>query len=180
MEEIWKDIRGYEGLYQISNLGRIKSLPKWRVKYGYGEIILKQSIGKKGYKVISLNKNKKRKQYKVHRLIAEAFIPNPENKPQINHIDGNKLNNDINNLEWCTQNENIQHAYNTGLYKNYSPPPVRQKRKIIQYSLDGQFIKYWIGIADTAKKLNCDYSNIVNCCRGKQKSAFGFIWKYAD
>lgn len=107
MEEIWKDIIGYEGLYQISNLGNVKSLPR---KHSPKNKILKPSLNNKGYLIIKLCKNKKHNQKKMHRLIASAFIPNPENKPQINHIDCVKTNNSIPNLEWCTAKENIVHA----------------------------------------------------------------------
>lgn len=109
----WKDIQGYEGLYQVSNLGEVRSL-----KYkGRNNIkILKGASDKDGYRRVALfDKEKCRKEYRIHRLVAEAFIPNPENKPQVNHIDGNKINNKSDNLEWATQEENMQHAYKMGL-----------------------------------------------------------------
>lgn len=107
--EEWRDIEGYEGLYQVSNLGRVKSLkPRYKNK-----IILKQEINHFGYLQICLSNP--RKTHKVHRLVAQAFIPNPENKPQVNHIDGNKLNNKVENLEWNTAHENNLHACRTGL-----------------------------------------------------------------
>lgn len=119
IDEEWRDVSGYEGLYQVSNLGRVRSLDRWR-KNGSGEYkqkgrILNQGDTTTGYKQIVLNKDKKRKTLKVHRLVAIAFIPNPENKPNVNHIDGNPHNNKVENLEWCTQSENVQHAYDTGL-----------------------------------------------------------------
>ena len=119
VNEEWRDVSGYEGLYQVSNLGRVRSLDRWR-KNGSGEYkqkgrILNQGYTTTGYKQIVLNKDKKRKTLKVHRLVAIAFIPNPENKPNVNHIDGNPHNNNVENLEWCTQAENVQHAINTGL-----------------------------------------------------------------
>lgn len=121
--EVWVDIIGYEGLYKISNKGRVKSTVGWNGrKYIKRERILIPSKTTTGYMKIELSKNKEKKSKKIHRLIAMAFISNPENKPQINHIDGNPLNNDIENLEWCTQKENIIHAYNTGLIPTLDIP----------------------------------------------------------
>lgn len=123
MKELWKDIKGYEGCYQVSNLGRIKSLDRM-TNNQYGEYfmkgrILKNSIIKdKGYCRVSLNNGNGKISKRVHRLVAEAFIPNPENKPEVNHKDGNKLNNCVSNLEWCTNKENIEHSIRTGLKKH--------------------------------------------------------------
>lgn len=113
-KEIWKDIEGYEGLYQVSNFGKVKSLNYKR--QNKVKILKPSQTGKgafKGQGYLSLHL--KNKQFKVHRLVAEAFIPNKENKPQINHKDGNKLNNNSNNLEWCTNSENQKHAWKNGL-----------------------------------------------------------------
>lgn len=123
MKEVWKDINGYEGCYQVSNLGRIKSLDRM-TNNQYGEYfmkgrILKNSIIKdKGYCRVSLNNGNGKISKRVHRLVAEAFILNPENKPEVNHKDGNKLNNCVSNLEWCTNKENIEHSIRTGLKKH--------------------------------------------------------------
>ena len=118
MEEIWKDIEGYEGLYQVSNLGNVKSLRK-RIDKGkchryFDEKILKPIETNRGYLRVKLCKNRKIKKTRVHRLVAEAFIKRPE--LEVNHIDGNKKNNKAENLEWVTQKENKQHAWITGLY----------------------------------------------------------------
>ena len=134
MKEIWKDIKGYEGLYQVSNLGNVRSL----ITYKYSkkqnkcieiirEKVLKPSIDKHNYKFVVLTRNRIRKTIKVHRLIAENFIENTNNKPLINHIDGNKLNNNINNLEWVTNSENIKHAYSNNLID------IRKKQKKVVF-----------------------------------------------
>ena len=121
--EIWKDIEGYEGLYQVSTYGRVKSLERDTVGlFGpmhLGEMILNCYEGFASesavYFSVSLSKEKEKKTFSVHRLVAKAFIPNPENKPCVNHIDGNKHNNCVDNLEWVTHKENIEHAIRTGL-----------------------------------------------------------------
>jgi hypothetical protein len=111
-EEIWRDVLGYEGLYQVSNTSRIKSL---RRRGTIKDLFLSPCLNGSGYEVISLHKEKKQKIAFVHRLIAAAFIPNPKNKPNINHINGIKSDNRLENLEWCTQKENLIHAHKTGL-----------------------------------------------------------------
>lgn len=129
--EIWKDITGYEGVYQVSNFGRIKSLGRF-LKRGESKIFVDEFIMSGGstpigYKTVSLTKNKVRKAFSVQRLVAEAFIPNPEGKPEVNHIDGDKLNNNYTNLEWCTRRENLQHAYDTGLVNQQGSDSVNAK-----------------------------------------------------
>lgn len=126
IKEEWKDIPEYEGKYQISNLGRVKSLPRIidsqfkgkPIKRKVFERELRKSKNRFGYEYVCLSKNGKTKKYRIHRLVGELFIPNPMNKPQINHIDGNKQNNRIDNLEWCNNSENMQHAVKMGLWRN--------------------------------------------------------------
>lgn len=121
MKEFWKPIKNYEGYYKVSNLGRIRSLDRkvtvWFGKRKYIGTFVNGEINRDGYNRVQLNVAEKglRERFYVHRLVAEAFIPNLENKPFINHKDGNKLNNSIENLEWCTSQENHQHEYETGL-----------------------------------------------------------------
>lgn len=185
MEEIWKDVIGYEGLYQISNYGNIKSLKKWirqYNKYINKEKLLKPCVNKIGYYVVVLYKNKNKRSHLLHRLIAEAFIPNPENKPQINHIDGNKMNYNISNLEWCTQSENMIHAFKNGLEKPNKPMLNRKgnknplSKKVIQFDLNNNFINEYNSYTEATNitKIN----HIGDCCNGKLKTAGGFIWKY--
>lgn len=118
-QEIWKDIEGTDGKYQVSNLGRVKSIQ------GKREGFIKPEINIGGYLTVHLRVNHKNLNRVVHRLMMKAFIPNPENKPFVNHKDGNKLNNSFENLEWCTASENRKHAYDTGLCK--ACPPIGEK-----------------------------------------------------
>lgn len=168
MKEQWKEIKGFPK-YQISTLGNIKSLTK-KKKGG----LLVPQINQKGYYSVLLYKDGKPNSKKIHRLVAETFIPNVENKEQVNHIDGNKLNNNINNLEWCTNSENQIHAYKNKLEKP------RYQRIIEQYDLEGNYIRTFEYIRDAGKSLNIDESSIAKCCRGKRKSAGNYIWKYAN
>lgn len=117
--EVWKDVVGYEGLYQVSNLGRVKSVERYKDNNGTKQLV-KEKIkatrkDKQGYLLLDLYKNNKSKTVRVHRLVAQAFIPNPQNKETVNHIDGNKENNTVENLEWATQKEQNEHIYRTGL-----------------------------------------------------------------
>ena len=113
MEE-WKDIEGYEGLYQVSNLGNVRALKFYHSRNNIH--LLKPTVNKYGYCVVGLHKDKKVKQYRVHRLVAIAFLPNPDNLPYVNHIDCDKTNNSLTNLEWCTQSENVKHGYDNNRY----------------------------------------------------------------
>lgn len=182
MEEIWKDVKGYEGMYQVSNLGRVKSLERQIVgiksKY-IGERILKQSPDGKGYMMAWLYFKNKRTTVKVHRLVAEAFIPNPENKPQIDHINTVKTDNNVANLRWCTEKEN---SCNPITAKRNGEAHYRDKgkcnSKVLQMSMDGEPIKEWICMSDVKRELGIQHSHIVGCCKGSRKSAGGFKWKY--
>lgn len=185
-EEVFKDVLGYEGLYQVSNFGRVKSLKRKNVFYcglkkeylerPVKEKILNFSKSNRGYLQVCLTKNGKYKTYTVHRLVAKAFIDNPLNKKTVNHIDGNKLNNCVYNLEWATSSENTKHAFDNGLSKPHN------QRKVNQYDLENNFIKTWNSITDFLKEkgLNKKNSGITSCCKEKQKTAYGYKWKYAD
>ena len=171
MEETWKDIKNYQGIYQISNLGKIKN--------NKGKL-LKQFKNHKGYLTIQLSKNGDSKTYTVHRLVAQAFIPNPDNKPQINHKNCNKEDNKIDNLEWCTNNENKAHAKINGLCKS-SPKGGSNLRakKVIQYDIEGRIIRKWDCIQDIVRCFKiATGSNIIGCCKHKAKTAYGYKWEY--
>lgn len=179
-KEIWKDIKGYEGLYQVSNLGRIKSLKQKEEKILN---IFKDNIG---YLSVNLQtKEKVKKRERVHRLVAKTFILNPENKPQVNHKDGNKLNNNVNNLEWCTCKENVNHSWENNLSKPYWKGKfgINHKSSKAIYKIDiisKKIIKKYDSIEDAKKELNINSSNISKCCKGKMKTSYGYIWRYAN
>ena len=182
MQEIWKDIPHYEGKYQVSNLGNIKSL---HFKHQNIQKLLKPTLNSSGYYKIELYRDGKSKIFYVHRVVASVFIPNPHNKPEVNHIDGNKLNNMVNNLEWCTISENQIHAINKHL-RNPSPMiglkgglnPL--SKPILQYSKDGVLIRKWDSIADVEYTLGFKRSCISNNLIGNSNSSYGYIWKYEE
>lgn len=141
--------------------------------------ILKQGENAKGYLQIGLAKGGKRTTKKVHRLVAEMFIPNPNNLPQVNHIDGNKKNNNVENLEWCTNKYNIEEAWKMGLAKGKRGEKHPHSKSVNQYDLNGNFIKKWNCMIDIKNELGYLDSSISLCCRGKYKKAYGYIWKYS-
>lgn len=180
MEEKWKPIKNYEELYQVSNCGRIKRnyreytlfnhLTKRENKRIVKEKILKGTTNK-GYKRICLTKNKKEKNLHIHRLVAEAFIPNPQNKPFINHIDGNKQNNCVDNLEWCDCDENNNHAYETHLRKGAGKIP------IIQYDLNDNYIASFESINEASKMTGLDIRHISRNIKGIGNQIGGYKFK---
>ena len=172
--EIWRDIPNFEGRYQVSNYGRVKSLNFYSnatKKYYDRELILKPHTVR-GYHRVVLCKNGKHINYSVHRLVAEVFLDNPNNKPCVNHKDGNKLNNCADNLEFCTYSENEKHSHDV-----LGKQPIN-KKKIEQYDLQGNFIRQWESLAEIGRYFKCNYTNFTRCCCGKGKSAKGFVWKY--
>lgn len=173
MEEIWKDVVGYEGLYQVSNLGNIKSL-NWRNTGISKNLWLKPH--NKGYLQVELAKNGVKRTYVVHRLVAEAFIPNPLLLPQINHKDEVKTNNSVSNLEWCNASYNAIYS----LKNRSSERKKRRSEKILQYSKDGELIRVWDNSRTVFLETGMSDWSISECCRGNRKTAYGYKWQYAS
>lgn len=192
--EIWKDIKGYEGLYQVSNMGRVKSLE--RVVFrgnGHGKRILDEKILKlssiHGYLIAFLFNGSKRKNYRVHRLVAQAFIPNPENKPEIDHINTIRTDNRVENLRWVTKKENILNPLSLehrsgenhcrwGKFNEKCPT----SKPVIQLSLKGKPIKEWSCATEAQRVLGIHQGNICGCCKGRKGyyTAGGYRWMYKN
>lgn len=163
MDEIWKDVDGYEGLYKISNFGQIYSVKRKR--------ILKLVNSHHGYKRIRLYTDSKHwKTFAVHRLVAMNFIPNPNNYPEINHKDENHSNNRVDNLEWCTRKYNV--GYGERTQKTFIP--------VVMLTINGDFIKEFSNQVEASKETNIRQGSISNCCRGFAKTAGGYKWRYKN
>lgn len=156
-------------MYKVSNYGNVIS---FNLMFHKEPILLKQVVDKDGYKKVGLTKNGRTKRFFVHRLVATAFIENPNNFPVINHKDENPGNNNMDNLEWCTV------RYNTV----YNGMPDRRakslRRPVIQMDKEGRYIKRWRGISDVERTLGMNHRNIISVCKGRRKTAYGYKWMY--
>lgn len=165
MEEIWKSIKDYED-YEISNLGRIKSYKNNK------ERLLKPRKDKDGYMKIDLCKDNKKKTHKLHRLVAQAFLANPENKPEVNHKDEDKTNNCASNLQWVTSRENANYGTRNERVANANSIPV------VQLDLQGNYINVHQSATQVERELGFYNTHIIKCCKGKLDSAYKFKWQY--
>lgn len=185
--ELWKDIDGYEGKYQVSSCGNVRSLTRW----GNGRILKggKTKPNPQPYRFVPLvgaGRGDVKNKY-IHRLVAEAFIPNPNNLPEVNHIDGNTFNNNVENLEWCTHADNMKCASLAGAlskgqdkWKGKFHP---RAKAVIQLTKEGVFVKEWGSVNEIMRKTGIPASTIFRVCSPKYKhehSAYGYIWKYKD
>ena len=174
--EEWRDVVGYECLYQVSDQGRVKSLerkvPKRNGERTVKERILKPITDRYGYLIVCLCAGGKQKMFKVHRLVCQAFHKNPENKLCVNHIDENKTNNAASNLEWSTYEENNNHGtHNERMAKTQSKP-------VGQYTRDGELVKVWASVSEAGRRAGFDRGTISSVANGKRKTHKGFIWRY--
>ena len=192
MEEIWKDIEGYEGFYSVSNLGRVYSRRRER--------FLTPIITKMGYQRVHLSVDGNVETRAIHRLVAQAFIPNPENKPTVNHINEVKTDNRVENLEWATnleqnihgtrmaraiahtdwkkRSEKIDYALIASKYDHVESAK-KQMRPVLQYDMNGNFIARFPGLSAAARFLGIRAPGICECLKGNRRSCGGYKWKYA-
>lgn len=188
MEEIWKDIKGFEGRYQVSNLGRVRSLDFTWSTYnyktrGYVECkkkgrILKSSVQNNGYLRVCLKIHSKNYYKILHRLVATAFIPNPENLPAVNHKDEDKANNVVSNLEWCTHKYNSNYGTRNERLREYSISNVM--RPVVQYDMEGNVIDTFESLSDAANKTGIPNADICGVCKGRRKTTHGFVFKFLN
>ena len=187
--EEWRDVVGWEGFYQVSNLGRVKSLSRSIVykdgrEYTYPSKIIKNQKVSTGYRSVMFYGVNGKKQYYVHRLVAETFIPNPKNLGDVNHKDGCKTNNIILNLEWCSRSDNQKHAYKNGLNWAHIGEAIKEgSRPVIQYAQSGEIVAEYDSASKAAKASGYNQGQISKYCRGENKkhSTYkGYIWRYKD
>lgn len=164
MSEVWKDIKGFEGKYQVSNFGRVKSLNYAR--RGYSKILKPNT--NHSYPFVNLSKNDIGRSYNIHRLVAEAFIDNPQNLPMVNHKDENRLNNHVDNLEWCTSSYNVNYGARNDKITQLIGKRVLCVETGIVYPSQG----------DAARKTGLAQANISLCCRKEHRTIGGFHWRF--
>ena len=181
-KEEWRDIAGYEGKYQISSFGRVKSLPRFiksgksRNRKGYRlkkESILQPNVSHNGYLCVCLSNNNKVSCFRINRLVAQEFMPNPDNLPTVDHINRNKIDNRVENLRWADMKLQINNSDIKSRIKAIS-------KAVKQYTKDGIFIAEYKSVSEAERQTGIYHSSISEYCNGKRKSAGGYIWQYAN
>ena len=177
MDEIWKPIKDYEGLYEVSNMGRVRSLD--RMRWGGSRagmclikgIVLTPRPIWNNYLTVNLCKNGVQKNYLIHRLVAEAHIPNPDNLPQVNHKDENRQNNIVSNLEWCDGKYNM----------NYGNCQRSKSKPILCYTTTGEFVTEYKSATEAARAVgSTHHETIARVARGERRTSYGYVWKYKN
>lgn len=161
----WKTVIEYDH-YEVNQFGEIRHKKR--------QHILKPRKNKGGYLYVNFNINGHRSNFAVHRIVANAFIPNPNHKPEVNHKDGNKENNCVNNLEWVNSSENKIY------FINNTKEPLKQSKGVEQWTKDGELLKTFNSVSEAAKEMNCVVSAISNCCLGRSKTSMGYVWKFVE
>lgn len=175
MKEIWLPVSGYEGLYEVSNFGRVKSLGNDNSRKT--KILIPcEEVG--GYLKVCLCKNGKGKTFRIHRIVAEAFLPNWCDFQQVNHIDEDKTNNHVNNLEWCDRKYNINHGTRNERVAEKNTNG-KLSKIVLQLTKTGELVREWPSTQE-AERNGFNHGHIVSCCSGKLKSYKGYIWKYKE
>lgn len=172
--EIWKDVNGYVGLYKVSNTGKILSMKKGK------EMTLHVDVY--GYHIATLYKDKKHKTHKVHRLVAIAFIPNPNEYPSVNHKDENKKNNHVDNLEWSSSFYNANYGSRNKNISKTQTNRIDQARHVLQFTRDGLLVAEFESVREAERQTGVYRSNIIACCKGNKRypAAGGFVWEYKE
>lgn len=189
--EIWKDVVGYEGLYQVSNFGNVKSVDRIILRSSTPQHIkgkaVRQGIQNTGYKIVALWNKKKRKVFLVHRLVADAFIPKTDLfRNNVDHINGIRTDNHVRNLRWCTQKENTNFPVARSKYEKSNMDRIRHIKitksknslQVAQLSLNGDVVRLWDNVSEASGSLKISANNIYNSCNGKRKTCGGYVWKY--
>lgn len=182
--EVWKEIKEYEGLYQVSTWGRVRSLDRYvnsshNNKQFIKGIILKPRKSKNGYLKVDLCKEGKQKYFLVHRLVAQTFLKNPNNYLVVNHKDEDKSNNRVDNLEWCTHKYNSNYGTRNERMIKTQTNNLKYSKKVYQYTLKGELVKIWPSVAECGRN-GFNKGHIASCCRGKHKTHKGFYWSYTE
>lgn len=178
MAEIWRNIRGYDGLYMVSNCGRVKTLHATDSYPHNKDGILQNNASSNGYSMVALCKKGIIKRFLVHRLVAEAFIPNPNRLPVVNHKDENKSNNNASNLEWVSQKQNLLHS--NVLKKMKTASVKKQQKPVLMYDRKGKFICEYESITMAAKAIGSYQQSVSLCCYGQLKFTKGYSFKFKN